>query len=54
VGDGADTSFWCDVWCGGVSFRDRFRRLYDLAIDKSFTVRDMFLSGWEDGVEASS
>jgi len=52
VGDGAITSFWCDVWFNGVPFRDRFRRLYDLADNKAIPVRNMCLSGWEEGGEA--
>jgi len=49
---GATSSFWRDIWCGGVSFRDRFQHLYDLAVDKTITVRNMFLYGWEKGGEA--
>jgi len=52
VGDEANTSFWCDCWCGGVPFCERFRHLYDLADNKEITVRNMFLLGWEDGGEA--
>jgi len=48
---GATMSFWRDVWCGGVSFRDRFRRLYDLPDNKTITVRNICLSGWEEGGE---
>lgn len=49
VGDGADTLFWHDLWLGAVPFRVRFRRLFDLAIDKSCTVAHMFSSGWDVG-----
>ena len=38
VGDVADTAFWRDCWFGVVAFRDRFRRLYDLADNKVITV----------------
>jgi hypothetical protein len=31
VGDGADTLFWHDPWLGGVSFRVRFSRHFELA-----------------------
>ncbi|KEH24095.1 hypothetical protein MTR_7g103360 [Medicago truncatula] len=37
VGDGGDTLFWHDPWLGGVPFCVRFRRLFDLAVDKSCT-----------------
>jgi len=28
VGDGAETDFWRDCWCGNVPFCVRFRRLF--------------------------
>jgi len=31
VGDGKNTLFWSDAWVGGVSFRGRFNRLYELS-----------------------
>lgn len=31
VGNGVNTSFWIDTWLGDVTFRDRFRRLFDLS-----------------------
>ena len=52
VGDGAETDFWRDCWSGDVPFHERFRRLYDLAINKAITVRNRFLLGWDDGGEA--
>ena len=52
VGDGANTNFWHDCWCGVVPFREHFRRLYDLAVNKTITARNMFLLGWEEGGEA--
>jgi len=49
VGDGAETDFWRDCWCGSVPLCERFRRLYDLAANKVITVRNMFLLGVENG-----
>jgi len=49
VGDDATTSFWRDVWCGGVPFHYCFWRLYDLTDNKAITIRNMCLSGWEEG-----
>ena len=56
VGDGADTDFWRDCWCGNVPLCDHFRRLYDLAVNKVVTVKNMFLMGLEvgGGVAAAS
>ena len=34
VGDGEATLFWHDRWCGDVAFRERFSRLFDLAVNK--------------------
>jgi len=49
VGDGESTLFWHDRWCGDVALRERFSRLFDLALNKSITVKDMFLLGWGEG-----
>ncbi|KAK2433359.1 hypothetical protein QL285_018637 [Trifolium repens] len=46
VGDGSDTFFWTDPWVEGVSLRERFARLYDLAETKQRTVAEMSMSGW--------
>jgi len=49
VGDGAYTLFWHDHWCGDVSFRVCFSRLFDLVVNKLITIKDMFLQGWGEG-----
>jgi len=46
VGDGENTLFWHDRWCGEAPFRARFSRLFDLALNKSITVKEMFVLGW--------
>lgn len=38
--------FWSDVWVGGVAFRERFRRLFDLSLLKEVFVFDMCQLGW--------
>ena len=47
--DGVDIFFWHDPWLGGVPLGVRFRRLFELAVDKSCTVSLMSALGWEDG-----
>jgi hypothetical protein len=49
VGDNLNTFFWTDPWLGGFSLRDKFRRLFDLAENKSSTVAEMSSLGWEVG-----
>ncbi|CAJ2656620.1 unnamed protein product [Trifolium pratense] len=49
VGDGSDTFFWTDPWVDGTSLRERFGRLFDLAENKSASVAEMFMQGWEAG-----
>ena len=44
VGDGESTLFWHDRWCGAVALRDRFSRLFDLALNKSITECRLLLS----------
>jgi len=46
VGNGESTLFWQDRWCGDVAFGERFSRLFDLTVNKSITVKDMFHLGW--------
>ncbi|PNX79029.1 cysteine-rich receptor-like protein kinase, partial [Trifolium pratense] len=53
VDDGANTYFWIESWLGGIPLSLRFRRLLDLAENKSSTVKEMFLlalTTQEDGV----
>ena len=45
VENGKHTLFWSDVWLGGVSFRVRFSRLYDLSVFKGESVFDMYQLG---------
>ena len=52
VGNGRKTLFWSDVWCGGVSFRVRFSRLFDLSVFKGELVFEMSQLGWGEGGEA--
>jgi len=50
LGNGKHTLFWSDVWCGEVSFRVRFSRLFELSELKDISVFDMYHLGWgEDG-----
>ena len=46
IGNGENTLFWYDVWCGGEEFRVRFNRLYDLSSFKGSLVSDMCYLGW--------
>jgi len=52
VGNGKKTLFWSEVWMGGMSFRERFNRLYDLSLLKDKSVFDMCQLGWGEGGEA--
>jgi hypothetical protein len=41
VGNGECTSFWRDVWAGGISLKDRFPRLYLISEQKESTVSEV-------------
>jgi hypothetical protein len=45
-----DTFFWIYPWVGGPPLSVRFRRLFNLAENKSSTVADIFSLGWVEGV----
>ncbi|XP_071729150.1 uncharacterized protein [Rutidosis leptorrhynchoides] len=38
IGDGKSTSFWDDIWVGNARFKDRFKRLHRLEIDKDINI----------------
>ncbi|GKV15062.1 hypothetical protein SLEP1_g25863 [Rubroshorea leprosula] len=46
VGDGKDTSFWWDEWCGGVSLANKFPRLYLISAGKDKRISQM--GSWQD------
>jgi len=52
VGNGRNASFWFDRWVGDVPLRDKFPRLFDLAVDKEALVVDMATRGWGEGGNA--
>jgi len=52
VVNGANTLFWLDPWVGEAPLCVQFGRLYDLALNKSISVADMFMLGCEEGEEA--
>jgi hypothetical protein len=45
VGDGAETLFWLHRWIGDTPLCVRFRRLFDLAENKTISVANLFSSG---------
>ncbi|GLT65802.1 hypothetical protein SLA2020_382120 [Shorea laevis] len=47
IGEGNDTLFWHDKWCGDVSFREKFNRLFRLSENKEMLVKDM--GEWREG-----
>ncbi|GAU18664.1 hypothetical protein TSUD_124970 [Trifolium subterraneum] len=54
VRDGMETFFWTDTWLGRIPLCVRFRRQFDLAINKSSTVAEMSSLGWETDGEVDS
>jgi len=52
VGNGKLAMFWSDVWVGGVAFRERFSRLFDLSLFKEVSVFDMCQLGSGESGEA--
>jgi len=52
LGNGKHTLFWSDVWCGEVSFKIRFSRLFELSAFKEVSVFDMSQLWWGEEGEA--
>jgi hypothetical protein len=47
-----ETFFWSDPWLGGVPLCVRYRRLFDLSLNRMSTVAEMSALGWGGGGEA--
>ncbi|GKU86149.1 hypothetical protein SLEP1_g712 [Rubroshorea leprosula] len=47
VGEGNDTFFWHEKWCGDAPFREKFNRLFRLTKDKDVVVKNM--GEWRNG-----
>ncbi|GLU12194.1 hypothetical protein SLE2022_288940 [Rubroshorea leprosula] len=47
VGEGNDTLFWKEKWCGERTFKENFNRLYRVAVSKEALIKDM--GEWRDG-----
>jgi hypothetical protein len=46
VGDGRDTSFWCDSWCDQIPLKDRFPGIYDICIEQNVSVAEAADMHW--------
>ncbi|XP_071686502.1 uncharacterized protein [Rutidosis leptorrhynchoides] len=51
IGDGKNTSLWDDIWVGNASFKDRFKRLHWLEIDKDINISSKFEEFKGDGLD---
>lgn len=49
VRDGIDTFFWTYRWLGGDVLNVRFRRLFELSVNKRVSVADIAQLGWGEG-----
>lgn len=47
VGNGVSTWFWYDKWVGNTDLKEKYRRLYQLSVNKEGKVADM--GYWENG-----
>jgi hypothetical protein len=46
AGDGKNTSFWHDKWCGLVSFADKFPQLYEISEDQECSIEALKRRDW--------
>lgn len=47
VGNGKSTSFWNDCWCGPLPLSVRFKRLFELSLNKEIRVDVVLNSSFE-------
>jgi hypothetical protein len=46
IGNGRDTDFWRDPWCGDYSLKNKFGELFDICNEQSVTVAYMASRRW--------
>jgi hypothetical protein len=46
VGNGRDTSFWCDAWCDQIPLKDRFPEIFDICIEQNVIVAAAATMNW--------
>lgn len=47
IGDGKCTSFWSALWCGDNTLSSRFKRLFDLSLNKDINANSVLNSNYE-------
>jgi hypothetical protein len=46
IGNGKDTDFLRDPWCGTCPLKNQFRELFDICNEQNISVADAALRGW--------
>lgn len=43
IGNGLNTSFWCDKWCGDSLLSKNFKKLFELSLNKEISVSSVLI-----------
>jgi hypothetical protein len=46
IGNGLDTDFWRDPWCGPVALKEKFSSLFDICNEQTGSVAERAVNGW--------
>jgi hypothetical protein len=46
IGNGLDTDFWRDPWCGPVALKEKFSSMFDICNEQTGSVAEMVVNGW--------
>jgi hypothetical protein len=46
IGNGLDTDFWRDPWCGPVALKEKFSCLFDICNEETGSVAELAAKGW--------
>lgn len=46
IGNGLDTDFWRDLWCGPISLKDKFQELFAICNEQAKGVASMAVRRW--------
>jgi hypothetical protein len=46
IGNGEDTDFWLDAWCGDTTLKEKFNDLFEISNEQNISVAEMARKGW--------
>jgi hypothetical protein len=46
IGNGEDTNFWLDAWCGEITLKEKFSALFEISEEQNISVAALARNRW--------